>query len=447
MSNEINFGKLGSEFQQTLLKSIIEDRKYGEAIIEVVESKYFDNNSFKFIMENIKEHFNVYNKIPDYITLSQKISKESGSDHTRKINLDTLEQIKSLEAELDYVQDTAMNFCKQQNLRETIKRINVVIDNGDFENYNKIEEMLTESLQVGILDDDVMNVFDDIDETLEDIVRQPIPTGIDGIDSLLKGGLGIGELGLIIAPTGVGKTSLLTKFANTAHFNNKNALQIYFEDDPSNIKRKHYTLWSEMSPDEQIESLENKALTKTRIIESQAASKGYLKMIKYPSGNVTINTIKIKLRKLISEGNKPDLLVIDYIDCIAPEKTPSGEEWKGEGSIIRSLEAMCYEFKIAIWTATQGNRCLSLDTKVDIKDKGIILIKNVSENDEIMTHKGYKKITHKFPIEKQSVYKIKLKSGKEIKCSSKHIFPTTYKQQKSIESGLKVGDKLYIRKE
>ena len=73
-------------------------------------------------------------------------------------------------------------------------------------------------------------------------------------------------------------------------------------------------------------------------------------------GCVTISEIKSKIRKMQSEGFKIDLLVLDYVDCISPERSTNGEEWKGEGSIMRSLEAMTSEFEIAVWTATQGNR-------------------------------------------------------------------------------------------
>jgi hypothetical protein len=59
---------------------------------------------------------------------------------------------------------------------------------------------------------------------------------------------------------------------------------------------------------------------------------------------------------MISDGFKIDLLILDYVDCISPERSTNGEEWKGEGSIMRSLESMTSEFDIAIWTATQGNR-------------------------------------------------------------------------------------------
>ena len=65
---ERNFGYLGFSFQQSLIKAIIEDKKYGETIIDVLESKFFDNSSFKFIMENIKELYKNYSKIAKKFT-------------------------------------------------------------------------------------------------------------------------------------------------------------------------------------------------------------------------------------------------------------------------------------------------------------------------------------------------------------------------------------------
>jgi replicative DNA helicase len=74
------------------------------------------------------------------------------------------------------------------------------------------------------------------------------------------------------------------------------------------------------------------------------------------SDNVTVSEIKNKIRKMNSEGTKVDLLVLDYVDCISSDKSTNGDEWKGEGSVMRSLESMTGEFNMAIWTATQGNR-------------------------------------------------------------------------------------------
>ena len=350
---ERNFGYLGFSFQQSLIKAIIEDKKYGETIIDVLESKFFDNSSFKFIMENTKELYKAYNKIPDYNTLAQKIMAEGGNKDSSKVHVDTLEAIKNNESQIEYVKDTALNFCKQQNLKRELKSVQNIIESGEFEAYNKIEQIIQKALQVGISNDEATDVFHDIDGALEKDFRHPLPTGIVGIDNLLKGGLGIGELGVVLAPTGTGKTTLLTKFANTAYNLGYNVVQIFFEDNPGNIKRKHYTIWSEIAPDQQPEF---KDMVKEKVEEAQTRSKGSLKLLKLASDNVTVSEIKNKIRKMNSDGIKVDLLVLDYVDCISSDKSTNGEEWKGEGSVMRSLESMTGEFEMAIWTATQGNR-------------------------------------------------------------------------------------------
>ena len=351
---ERNFGYLGFSFQQSLIKAIIEDKKYGETIIDVLESKFFDNNSFRFIMENTRELYKNYNKIPDYNTLAQKIMAEGGNKDSSKIHVDTLEAIKNNESQIEYVKDTALNFCKQQNLKRELKNVQSIIESGEFEAYNKIEEIIQKALQVGLSNDEATDVFHDIDGALEKDFRHPLPTGIVGIDNLLKGGLGIVELGVVLAPTGTGKTTLLTKFANTAYNLGYNVVQIFFEDNPGNIKRKHYTIWTDIAPDQQPEFKDE---VKTKVEEAQAKSKGSLKLLKLASDNVTVSEIKNKIRKMNSEiGKKVDLLVLDYVDCISSDKSTNGEEWKGEGSVMRSLESMTGEFEMAIWTATQGNR-------------------------------------------------------------------------------------------
>lgn len=352
-AEEKNFGYLGHTFQQQLIKSIVEDKKFGEVIIDVLESKYFDNNSFKFIMENIKELHKSYNKIPNYDTLAQKIMSEGGNKESNRPHIDTLESIKNLEKNDEFVKDKSLNFCKQQNLKKELKTIQTIIDNGEFESYSKIEEKIQKALQVGVMNDMVVDVFHNIDDALEKDYRLPIRTGISGLDNVLKGGIGRGELGVVLAPTGTGKTTLLTKFSNTAYNDGFNVLQIFFEDNEGQIKRKHYTIWSGIAPDEQPDFKEDVLIA---VREQQERSSGSLKLSKLPSDSITISDIKSKIRKMISEGFKPDLVVIDYVDCISPERSVGGDEWKGEGSIMRSLEAMTSEFNIAVWTATQGNR-------------------------------------------------------------------------------------------
>jgi replicative DNA helicase len=76
---------------------------------------------------------------------------------------------------------------------------------------------------------------------------------------------------------------------------------------------------------------------------------------KLPSDTVTMLQIKNQIRKMIADGTKIDMVLLDYIDCVVPDKN-LGDEWKSEGSVMRAFEAMCHELNLVGWTATQGNR-------------------------------------------------------------------------------------------
>jgi replicative DNA helicase len=187
---------------------------------------------------------------------------------------------------------------------------------------------------------------------LDEDYRHPIPMGIPGIDNLLKGGLAKGELGVILAPTGVGKTTVLTKICNHAFNLGYNVLQIFFEDNPKIIQRKHFTLWTGIAPDE-LSFHKDVVMEKVRDIKENVTNKLILK--KYASDTLTMSQIKNQIRKMIAEGTKIDMISLDYIDCVVPDKN-LGDEWKSEGSVMRGFEAMCHELDVAGWTATQGNR-------------------------------------------------------------------------------------------
>jgi replicative DNA helicase len=92
-----------------------------------------------------------------------------------------------------------------------------------------------------------------------------------------------------------------------------------------------------------------------KVKQIQNGMKNTLTLKKLPSDTLTLNQIKNQVRKLIAEGTKVDLVLVDYIDCIMPDKN-LGDEWKSEGSVMRGFEAMCHELNLAGWTATQGNR-------------------------------------------------------------------------------------------
>ena len=111
-------------------------------------------------------------------------------------------------------------------------------------------------------------------------------------------------------------------------------------------------MWTGIAPDE-LSFYKEEVIEKVREIRENTKNRLILK--KYASDTLTMSQIKNQVRKMIAEGNKIDLIVLDYIDCIVPDKN-LGDEWKSEGSVMRAYEALCHELDVAGWTATQGNR-------------------------------------------------------------------------------------------
>jgi replicative DNA helicase len=333
--------------------------------MDVIESIYFDNKYFKIILQMIKEYHKKYESTPNFDTLEQIIKSEVTQEMVAKIVLDTLTQIKEAPFEgTTFVQEKALKFCKQQELQKAMDKAQKIITQGDFESYDKVEGLVRDALQVGEIDKGQTDIFSDLDTVLDEDYRHPIPMGIAGIDKLLKGGLAKGEIGVILAPTGVGKTTILSKISNTAFNLGYNVLQIFFEDNPKIIQRKHFTMWTGIEPDNLVK---NKEEVMSKITEIKETMPNRLILKKLASDTMTMSQIKNQVRKMIADGIKIDMVLLDYIDCVLPESS-SKDEWKAEGSVMRGFEAMCHELNLVGWTATQGNRS-SISSEVVTTDQ------------------------------------------------------------------------------
>lgn len=355
MGKNVTLGYLGYKFQMDLINQILHpaNKKFADRIIDIVHAKYFDNEYFRLIVAQIKDYYEKYEKIPTVDTLETIIKIEVKDVVTQDYVFEMLKEINNLVVEdWEFVQSKALNFCRQQELKKANEKINKIVDNGEFDNYETCAEILREALSVGAEKDDGTSIKENIESVLEKNFRHPIPTGINGIDQLTDGGLSRGELGVVLAPYGVGKTTILTKIANSAYNEGYNVLQIVFEDMPDVIKRKHLACWSGIDLNDLTERKEE-VLAKHKEVTSIKTND--LRIRKFSSEGVTMQTIKSFVRHEISTGFKPDIIVLDYIDCVESTKQYS-DEWSGEGNVMRGFESMLSEFELVGWTAVQGNR-------------------------------------------------------------------------------------------
>jgi replicative DNA helicase len=347
-----SFGYLGPDFQVRLVAQLLVDNRFAESIIDIIDPNYFRENGLKLIVSTIKETYQKYNIIPDIGSVEFRLLENITNEFDQDYSLAELKKVKDINLNDGLgVQEIAMKFCKREELIKSLKLAQSIIDKGDDEKYGDIEEILKKALQYGETKDNGLNVLENIDAVLVDDFRKPIPTGIKKLDEVMDGGLSKGELGIILAPFGVGKTTMITKIANTGLNCGKNVLQIFFEDTSKIIQRKHLACWSGIKLNDL--SLHKEELRE--LVEKKKLEGGHLILKKFPSDGTTIPIIRQYVRKLIAQGFKPDIILLDYIDCVEPSKKIEDVN-VGEGKVMRQFETLLSEFDMAGWTAVQGNR-------------------------------------------------------------------------------------------
>jgi len=347
-----DFGYLGKDFQVRLLLQILTDRKFANNIMDIMDANYFEDEFFRKIAITIKSAYEKHEAVPDMSSLEMRLMDGAKDKIQRDFILRQLRHVK--EADMNdtlWIQERALKFCKQQELKKSVREIQQIIDKGDIDDYDKCEEILKKALETGDGKDDGIDVFFDMDSVLCDDFRKPIPTGIKGLDECMDGGLSKGELGVILAPFGVGKTTMITKIANTAKNEGLNVLQIFFEDNPKVIQRKHLSCWTGIN----LNDLKHNKETLVERVKIESEKKGNLKLKKFSSDGTTIPHIRQYIRKQIAQGFKPDIVLVDYIDCVQSSKTFK-ESWDAEGNVMRQFETLLSEMDMAGWTAVQGNR-------------------------------------------------------------------------------------------
>jgi replicative DNA helicase len=347
-----DFSYLGAEYQYKLILQMLTDQKFANSIIEIIDPNYFQEQHLKAIVKTIKEAKEEFEIIIDKQALEYRLLENVTEEYARRSLISELRKIEeSALNDSEYVQKTALKFCKQKELKKSLDKITIIIDRGDIDDYDECEQILRKALEYGNTNDDSMDVLENMESVLLDDFRNPIPTGISGLDEVMDGGLSKGELAVILAPFGVGKTTMITKIANTAMGLGKNVLQIFFEDNPKVIQRKHLACWSGL---ELNELSAHKDLLRDIVAELKT-KKGKLVLKKFASDGTTIPIIRNYIRKLTAQGFKPDIVLLDYIDCVEPSKKFTDIN-AGEGSVMRQFETLLSEFEIAGWTAVQGNR-------------------------------------------------------------------------------------------
>ena len=349
MNKEISFSKYGKSFQESLAQLIMDDRPFSDQMEEVLDINFFELKYLRVFVKKIftyKHRYEVHptKKILESILRTDlKDENETLQKQVRDFFNKTI--INSEVSDSKYIKETSLDFCKKQKLKEAMIKSVSLLQNSSFD---EIKTVIDSALKLGIDNDFGHDYKKDFELRYVQKVRNPISTGWSRIDSLTKDGLGKGELGVVIAPTGAGKSMVLVHLGTQALKAGKNVVHYTLELSAERIGQRYDSCVSGVK-------LQNLHSLKEQIYETCVDVEGELIIKEYPTKSASTTTLKNHLEKLKKRNHKIDMILVDYADLLKTT-TKFREKREELESIYENLRALSQEYECPIWTASQTNR-------------------------------------------------------------------------------------------
>lgn len=340
----------GFGFQAKLIASIMTDLAFTSQIYDLLKLEYFESESIKYIIDITLEYFKQNKKVPSADVLKVYINKlDDDLLKTDVINVLRESLQKANSNDLQFIKDTTIDFCKNQELKVAILKSVEYLKNGDYES---IKMSVDSAMKVGLDSDIGLDYFDDVEIRYTEESRNPITTGWDVIDEIMKGGLAAGELGVVIAPSGAGKSWLLAVLGANAIKSGKVVVHYTLELSETYTGWRYDTILTGI-PIDKIKNYKDDVKTKLDAISGKSAGKLFIK--EYPMKSISLTGIQGHITKMKMLGINPDIIIIDYADLLKfGSKTMA--KYEILESLYEELRGFAGEMKVPIWTVSQSNR-------------------------------------------------------------------------------------------
>jgi len=347
------FKNYGKRFQEQIFQGLLTDHAWATQIIEVMKSDYFDLKYLAFLTDRYFKHFERYKCFPT-MQLLVSIVKEDlklGPDAILKDQIiDFLHRMRANPdvGDLGYVKEKTLDFCKRQAFREALEKAVEMVATDKFES---VVDLMKHAVSVGMPNTIGHDFFEDAEARFVKINRNPCPTGLDVIDSkdILRGGLGRGELGVVVAATGVGKSHWLVAMGAHALKMGKNVVHYTFELTETSVGLRYDSNLCGVSSSD-VPDMKDDVLKMYETMEL-----GRLIIKEYPTGAATVQTLRSHIEKLSLKGFVPSLIIIDYADIMRSSRT--FDSLRHELKLVyEELRNLAMELNLPIWTASQSNR-------------------------------------------------------------------------------------------
>tara|TARA_R110000824_G_scaffold290584_1_gene479105 strand:- start:2216 stop:3580 length:1365 start_codon:yes stop_codon:yes gene_type:complete len=343
-----DFSHFGKSFQENMCQLILLDRPFADQIKEVLDIEFLELSYLRVFAKKIFDYKDKYKAHPssDIMTTVLRTEVTAENELVQKQVRDFFARMLKTEVQdAEYIKTTSIDFCKKQVLKSAILKSVPLLKRSSFE---EVQKLINDAMKLGNNNDHGYLYIKDFEKRFEIKARNPMSTGWKIIDDLCKGGLGQGELGVVIAPTGAGKSMALVHLGSQAIKAGKKVIHYTLELSDTVVASRYDSCITGIN----LQELFNK---KEEIFQEVKDLEGQLVVKEYPTKSAGVTTLYNHLEKLKQYNTSPDMIIVDYADLLRSSNKSEEKRHQLE-SIYEELRGMAQEFKCSVWTASQTNR-------------------------------------------------------------------------------------------
>jgi len=335
----------GFGFQVKVIAALFTDRIFLQQIADIIQTEYFESDANSWLLEVVLEHFRQYKSPPSKDVLKVKIT-EIENDILKTAVLEQLKEVfRYMESDdLSFVKDEILKFCKNQEIKRAIMDSVSLLKMG---NYDEIKTKMDSAMKAGADTDIGLDYVNNVAARYNEAARHTITTGWDVIDDLMDGGLAPGELGVVMAPAGIGKSWMLINIGANAVKAGKTVIHYTLELNENYVGQRYDSVLTGINA----QTLKHHQDT---VEEKMKSLQGELIVKYFPTKSVGVMALKAHVEKTIMQNKTPNLIIVDYGDLL--KVNTKKDKHEALEDLYEELRGMAGEYKMPVWTASQAGR-------------------------------------------------------------------------------------------
>ena len=332
--------EFNAEVQELFLRMMVTNAELFVRVTNIFNAENFDRR-LRPVAEFMREHSDQYKILPD----STQIKATTG------VTIDTVPDLD--EGHYEWFMTEFEAFTRRQELERAIMASADLLEKGD---YDPVEKLIKDAVQISLLRDMGVDYFDDPRARLMHLKTSngQSSTGWPVLDQKLYGGFNRGELQIFAGGSGSGKSLFMQNLSVNWILAGLSGIYITLELSEHLSAMRIDSMVTDTGAKEIFKDLDNVEMK----VKMKQKAAGQLR-IKYMPAQSTVNDLRAYCKELqIQTGMKLDFLCVDYLDLLMPvsAKVSPSDLYVKDKYVSEELRNLAKELDIIFVTASQLNR-------------------------------------------------------------------------------------------